>query len=180
MNIIIIKTIWLHLGNHQVGWEEKWRINIAENVSNNRVRVGVLLNMDEDEGLSLEGSYEMSFVRVKAKVWVRLYKRMENGWMSSQREVDKKCMCACVCLWSVVYVCVGHTSPPVMDDEAGAGQKRWRDSGEKDEGEAIKRKWTTEQERELWIIFVHRRNTLERTSARRGSKHNAIPDRTGY
>lgn len=131
MNIIITKTIWLHLGNHQVGWEEKWRINIAENVSNNRVRVGVLLNMDEDEGLSLEGSYEMSFVRVKAKVWVRLYKRMENGWMSSQREVDKN-VCVHVCACGVWCMCASVTPAllwwmtrlvPAKRDEETAGRK---------------------------------------------------------
>lgn len=41
----------------------------------------------------------------------------------------------CVCLWvcvrcvsvGVLSACIGHTSPPVMDDEAGAGRKRWRD-----------------------------------------------------
>lgn len=64
--------------------------------------------MDEDEGLSLEGSYEMSFVRVKAKVWVRLYKRMENGWMSSQREVDKH-VCVHVCACGVWCMCASVT-----------------------------------------------------------------------
>lgn len=93
---------------------KKWRINIAENVSNNRVRVAVLLNMDEDEGLSLEGSYEMSFVSVKAKVWVRLCKRMEKGWMSSQREVDKN---VCVHAWAcgVRCVCVRRSHQPSCD-----------------------------------------------------------------
>lgn len=75
---------------------------------NNKERVWALLNMDEDEGLSLEGRYEMSFVRAKARVWVRLHERMENRWMSSQREVDKHlCVHACAC-----GVCVRRSHQP--------------------------------------------------------------------
>lgn len=58
--------------------------------------------------------------------------------------------------------------PVERDEETG---------GEKDEGEAIKRKGTTDTERELWIIFVHRENTLQRISPRRHFIHNATPDK---